>query len=84
MHVHAQLCLIFYDPIDCSLPGSSSTEFSMQEYWSGLPFPTTGDLSDPGIEPASLEPLAGRFFTTEALGKPIYYVAVTILDSSDK
>ena len=26
-------------------------EFSRQEYWSGLPFPSPGDLSDPGIEP---------------------------------
>ena len=39
-------------------------EFSRQEYWSGLPFPTPRDLPDPGIEPASLAspPLAGRFF----------------------
>ena len=28
--------------------------FSKQEYWSGLPFPTLGDLSDPGMEPRSL------------------------------
>ena len=28
-------------------------EFSRQEYWSGLPFPSTGDLSDPGIKPRS-------------------------------
>ena len=27
--------------------------FSRQEYWSGLPFPSSGDLPDPGIEPAS-------------------------------
>ena len=32
-----------------------STEFSRQEYWSGLPFPTPGDLPDSGIEPASLK-----------------------------
>ena len=40
--------------------------FPRQEYWSGLPFPTPGDLPDPGIEPASLlsSALAGRFFTT--------------------
>ena len=31
-----------------------SMEFSRQEYWSGFPFPTPGDLPDPGIEPASL------------------------------
>ena len=30
-----------------------SVEFSRQEYWSGLPFPTPGDLPDPGIKPAS-------------------------------
>ena len=42
-------------------------EFPRQEYWSGLPFPSPGDLSKPGIEPVSLTSpaLAGRFFTTE-------------------
>ena len=30
-----------------------SMEFSRQEYWSGLPFPSPGDLSDPGMEPRS-------------------------------
>ena len=43
--------------------------FPRQEYWSGLPFPPPGDLSDPGIEPAS-PTLAGGFFTTEPPGKP--------------
>ena len=38
------------DPMDCSLSGSSVLEFSRQEYWSGLPFPSPGDLPDPGIE----------------------------------
>ena len=40
-----------------------SMEFSRQEYWSGLPFPSPGDLPDPGIKPRDLK-LAGRFFTT--------------------
>ena len=42
--------------------------FSRQEYWSGLPFPSPGDLPDPGIEPMSLmsPAWAGRFFTTSA------------------
>ena len=42
--------------------------FSWQEYWSGLPFPTPGDLPDPGIEPVSLvsPELTGGFFTTSA------------------
>ena len=40
--------------------------FSRQEYWSGLPCPPPEDLSDPGIEPASLmsSALAGGFFTS--------------------
>ena len=49
-----------------------STGFSRQEYWSGLPFPASGDLPDSGIEPMSPVSaiLVGRFFTTEPLGKP--------------
>ena len=38
-----------------------SMEFSRQEYWSGLAFPTSGDLPDPGTEPMS-PPLVDRFF----------------------
>ena len=41
-----------------------SVAFSGQGYWSGLPFPSAGDLPDPGIEPVS-PAWAGRFFTTE-------------------
>ena len=48
-------------------------EFSRQEYWSGLPFPTPGNLPDAGIKPVS-PALACRFFTTEPPGKPHYYV----------
>ena len=44
-------------------------EFSSEEYWSGLPFPSPGDLPDPGIQHAS-PALAGGFFTTEPHGKP--------------
>ena len=42
--------------------------FSRQEYWSGLPFPSPGDLPDAGIEPAALASpaLAGGFFTPSA------------------
>ena len=45
-------------------------KFSRQEYWSGFPFPPSGDLPDPGIEPSS-PVLAGGFFTTEPPGKPL-------------
>ena len=45
-----------------------SVGFISQKYWSGLPCPPPGDLSDPGIELVSLmsPALAGRFFTTSA------------------
>ena len=41
-----------------------SLEFSRQEYWSGLPFPTPGDFPDPGIKPSvsCISNFAGRFF----------------------
>ena len=42
-------------------------DFLRQEYWSGLPFPSSGNLCYPEMEPAS-PALAGRFFTTEPLG----------------
>ena len=42
--------------------------FPKQEYWSGLPFPSPGDLPDPEIEPTP-PALAGGFFTTEPSGK---------------
>ena len=49
-----QSCLTLCDPMDCSPPGTSSMEFSRQEYWNGLPCPPPGDLPNPGIEPMSL------------------------------
>ena len=47
---HFYLC----DPIDCSPPGSSIHGISRQEYWSGLPFPTPGNLPISGIKHISL------------------------------
>ena len=51
--------------MDCSPP------IYRQEYWNGLPFPSSGDLPNPGIELVSFvsPALAGGFFTTESLGK---------------
>ena len=51
-----------------------SMGFSRQEYWSGLPFSTPGDLPDPGIEPTSLPSpaLAGGFFTAWPPEKPMW------------
>jgi len=47
--------------------------FSRQEYWSGLLFPSPGDLPDPGIRPrdqTQVSCIAGRFFIAEPPGKP--------------
>ena len=48
-----QSCLTLCNPTDCSLPGFSVHGFSSQEYWSGLPFPSPEELSNPRIEPWS-------------------------------
>ena len=45
-----------------------SMGFPRQEYWSGLPFPSPGDLPNPGIEPTTAA-LAGGFFRTERPGE---------------
>ena len=49
-------------------------DFSRQEYWSRLPFPTPEDLLNPGIEPMPLvsPALAGRFLTTDPPGHFIF------------
>ena len=48
-----QSCLTLCDPMDYSPPGSSMG-FSRQEYWSGLPFPSPGDLLTQGLNPGLL------------------------------
>ena len=57
--------------VACQTPLSMG--FSRQEYWSGLPFPPSGDLPNPGTETVSYVSLAlaGRFFPTEPPGKPL-------------
>ena len=54
--------------VACQTPLSMG--FSRQEYWNGLPFPSLGDLPDPGIEPGSLA-LQADCLLTELQGKPI-------------
>ena len=55
--------------MDCSLPGSPVHGFFRQEYWSGLKFPSPGNLPNPEIKPTG-PTLADGFFTAEPLGKP--------------
>ena len=54
-----------------------STEFSRQEYWSGLPFPSPGDLPDPGIEPRSPS-LQADTLLSEPPGKPLGYLKLIL------
>ena len=71
--VCAQWHLTRCNSMDCSPPGSSVHGIFQAKYWSWLPFPTPEVLSDPQIEPRSLESpaLAVRFFTTIPPEKPI-------------
>ena len=67
----AQLCLTLCYPMDCKPPGSSVHRIFRQEYWSGLPFPPSGDLPNTGIEPKSLVS-TGRLFTTSATWEALH------------
>ena len=62
--------------VACQAP--LSVEFFRQEYGSRLPFPTTGYLPDPGIEPKSPSSpaLAGIFSTTKSPGKPQEHITI--------
>ena len=60
----------FVTPWTVACQALLSMGFSRQEYWSGLPFPPSGDILNSGIEPES-RAVAGRFFTTEPPGKPM-------------
>ena len=51
--MHAQVCPTLCDPVDCSSLALLSVGFPRQDYWSGLPFPSPGDLPNPGIDPGS-------------------------------
>ena len=64
--------------MDCSPPGSSVHGISRQEYWSGLTFPSPGNLLDPGIEPESPALQAGSLLT-ELPGKPGYELKADLI-----
>ena len=58
---------LFETPWTVAYQAPESMEFSRQEYWSGLPFSSPGDLPNPNASPA----LVGGFCTTEPSGKPV-------------
>ena len=79
--VYAQSCQTLFDPMDCSLPGSSVHGIYQTRILEQVAiFFSRGNLPDSGIKPTSLvfPALAGRFFTTAAPGKPILYTVVCI------
>ena len=65
----AQSCPTLCDPMDCSLPGFSVHGIFQARVWSGLPFPSPGDLPDPGIKPRS-PALQADALPSEPPGKP--------------
>ena len=73
---HTHIYMLFLTLWTVALQAPLSMGFSRQEYWSGLPHPPPGDLSNSGIESLSLvsPALVGRFFTTRVNWKPLFYV----------
>ena len=65
----AKSCLTLVMPWTVARQAPLSMEFSRQEYWSGLPFPSPGDLPDPGIKPR-FSALQADSLLTELPGKP--------------
>ena len=63
---------LFVTPWTVAYQVPPSMGFSRQEYWSELPFPSSGDLPNPGIEPMTPEfpALADGFFAIVPPGKP--------------
>jgi len=70
--------LLFVTPWAVAHGDPLPLEFTRQEYWSGLPFSSPGDLPDPGIKPMSpaSPTLADRFFTTEPLWMSFWYIDI--------
>ena len=78
-----KLCLTLATPWTVVHKAPLSMGFPRQEYWSGLPFPSPGELPNPGIETAApalqaVSCIAGRFFT-EPPGKLAALIIIPIL-----
>ena len=69
---------LFATPWTVAYQAPPSMGFSRQEYWSGLPFPSPGDLPDPGIEPRS-PALEADALTSEPPGIPTLQVGKVML-----
>ena len=69
--IQERIAILFTTPWSVAHQALPPIGFFRQEYWNGWPFPTSGDLPNPGVEPVSLvsSALAGGFFTTAPPGK---------------
>ena len=76
----AQSCPVLCDPMIYSPPDSSVHGIFQQEYWSGLPFPPSGDLPYEGIKPTSLisPALMEGFFTTSITWEAPIFIHVAV------
>ena len=75
---------LFRTPWTIAHQAPLSMGFSRQEYWSGLPFPSPGDLPEPGTKPVCpVSPaLQSDYFTTEPQGCPLHMLNSNLLDPS--
>ena len=83
---HVRLSCVFAIPWTVDYQASLSMGFSRQEYWSGLPFPSPGDLPNPGIEPRS-PTLQADALPSEPPGKPWWasnYCTVALISHDSK
>ena len=69
----AQLCPTLCYSMDCTHQAPLLMGFCRQEHWSGLPFPSLGDLPHQGIKLVS-PALTDVFFATKPPGKPLYFI----------
>ena len=75
-------CLTFAIPCTVALQAPLSVRFPRQEYWSGLPFPSSGDLPHPGIEPGC-PALQADSLPTGLRGKPFWAETTTYVYGFD-
>ena len=78
----AQSCPTLCDPMDCSPPGFSVHEIFQARILEGLPFPSPGDLPNPGIEPR-FPALQADSLPTELQGKPIQKIWCILIYTMD-
>ena len=75
---HVQL----YDPMVIAHQAPLSMEFSRQEHWSGLPFPSPGDIPNPGIKTLSPALQVGSLPLSHLGNRDIMYKIITIINTA--